>query len=232
MTSPTSRRARARDKSLSAASTAALARAGRRLELQDAHKRACRTERQILPRAGASCGHHIAPDLGALDAEFGEPRVEYGLLHRHRGAHVGHRRGMIELVDREVRGGEASLRQQGAEYEDRLIAALDAFGDVDTRKEAGARLPDALGCLVVGGRQRTRRGGRRPRALHGFAEREWRLRKRVRSGQDVGRQKDDDRPLRLTAVHLWSLPLESLSVPLSGERHDASDWFHHGTRWG
>ena len=117
-----------------------LTRAGRRLELQDANKRTRRREREILPRASAGCGRQIAPDLGALDAEFGEPRVEHGLLHRHGGARVGHRRGMIERIDREVRGREASLRQQRAEDEDRLIPALDAFGDIDTRKEAGARL--------------------------------------------------------------------------------------------
>ena len=179
-----------------------LTRAGRRLELQNANKRARRSEREILPRASAGCSRHIAPDLGALDAEFGEPRVEHGLLHRHGGAGVGDRRGMVERIDREVRSGETSLRQQRAEDEDRLIAALDALGDVDTRKETGACLADTLGCLVVGGRERTRRGRRGPRTLHGFAEREWRLRMRVRSGQDVSGQKDDDRSLRLTAVHL------------------------------
>jgi hypothetical protein len=170
--------------------------------LQNANKRPRRREREILPRASARRSRHIAPDLGAFDAEFGKPRVEHGLLHRHGSAGVGDRRGIVERIDREVRSGETSLRQQRAEDEDRLIAALDALGDVDTRKETGACLANTLGCLVVGGRERTRRGRRGPRTLHGFAEREWRLRMRVRSGQDVSGQKDDDRSLGMTAVHL------------------------------
>jgi hypothetical protein len=40
---------------------------------------------------------------------------------------------MIELLDGKVGGGESPLRQQRTKNEDRLIAALNRFGDVDAR---------------------------------------------------------------------------------------------------
>ena len=64
---------------------------------------------------------------------------------------------MIERVDREVLRAELARRQQRAEDEDRLVAALPGLGERHSGKESGARR-SGLGVGFV---------PRRPRGLQG-----------------------------------------------------------------
>ena len=75
---------------------------------------------------------------------------------------------MIQAANVEVRGCEPALRQERTEDIDGLVPALNGLGNVDPRKEPGARLRDAGVGGRHTGRQHPRTGRVCTRACHGI----------------------------------------------------------------
>ena len=150
--SPASRRLPANSRSARAVSTAAAADWLRRRGDEDSSIGVGHARRQIVVDHQPIGRRHLVADARGGDIRPGGA-VEQRLLDRHRRAEVVERVGMIERAEREVGGRELALGQQGAEDEDRLIAALPRLGEVHLGQEAGARLPDALRRLALRSRE-------------------------------------------------------------------------------
>jgi hypothetical protein len=129
------------------------------LELKHLYECLCRTERQALSGGITARAGRLTFQRRRLHAEVRESRVEDPLLERDGGPGVGDGIRMVQRGNREIRGGEPPLREQRAEDEDRLIAALHGLGHVDPRPESRLRSLDTRVRFVDRRRERPCVGG-------------------------------------------------------------------------
>ena len=151
----------------SAARRAAFATQDAAVELRDVRAR-CRP--RLRPRAASAMSRCATR---GVDAGARAAAVEEHLLDAERAVEEADRIGMVQGVDREVRRREAARREQRAEHEDRLVAALPRLGERDAREEAGSRLGDArVRACPDRGVGRDERGVVRERVGNGRVERQ------------------------------------------------------------
>ena len=127
-------------------------RAERGITADDVHVRIDGRHREIPFEHAPSCLGHRAARF-----RLGQGGTCYAaVVQEHLGVEhelvVRDRVGIVELIDGEIGGGEAALREQRAEGEHRIVAALPGLAHVDARPPAGFRLGDArLGLVDAGG---------------------------------------------------------------------------------
>ena len=151
MTSPASRRLPASSRSARAVSAAASADWPRGRRDQHTSVGVGDAGRQIVvdhqavgrsPSRGRCPRRRRSPSSAPSNSDCSTVTAERKVVERVR---------MIERAEREVGGRELPLRQQRAEDEHRLIAALPRLGDVHLRPVAGPSLRDALRRLALRG---------------------------------------------------------------------------------
>jgi len=81
---------------------------------------------------------HLPAELGRPNLLGGQPRVPNRLVQHHLRLEVVHGIGTIERANGEILLAELVLRQQRAEHEDRIVAALPGFGVVQLRQVSAA----------------------------------------------------------------------------------------------
>ena len=137
---PAVRTASARSRSAAAERTASSSHLQALLAQQDAFIGAHHPGDQIHARPPLVLARHLPTEFGRPNLLEGQPRVPNRLVQHHLRLEVVHGIGTIERANGEILLAELVLRQQRAEHEDRIVAALPGFGVVRLRKVSAASL--------------------------------------------------------------------------------------------
>src|SRR5262249_28402026 len=113
------------------------------LRQRDAEIGAQYTEGDVRVASARILAGHLAGEARCLDTAAGLPRIEYYLLDRQLRLVVIHGVRAIQRADREIRIAELVLGEKRAEYEHRVVAALEALRELQPRQIAGVGLVDA-----------------------------------------------------------------------------------------